>query len=73
MIASDDLHGRQSCGTSCLLNWQQNLKMLHAAKVILFFNPLLHWLFLDHDIIVLFLDNIEKKNQEKFKLSFGCF
>ena len=32
-------------------------------------NPLLHWLFLDHDIIFLFLDKIEKI-QEKFKLSF---
>ena len=34
--------------------------MLYAVKVILFFNPLLHRLFLDHDIIVLFLDNSEK-------------
>ena len=30
------------------------------------FNPLLHMLFLDHDIIFFFLDNIEK-NQEKLK------
>ena len=35
-------------------------------------NPLLHRLFLDHDIIFLFLDKIEKI-QEKFKLSFEYF
>ena len=32
-------------------------------------NTLLHRLFLDHDIIFLFLDNIEKM-QEKLKFSF---
>ena len=37
----------------------------------LYLNPLLHRLFLDHDHF-LFLDNI-KKNQEKFKLSFEYF
>ena len=36
------------------------------------FNPLLNRLFLDHDIIFLYLDNIGK-NQEKFKLSFEYF
>ena len=49
--------------------------MLYAAKVILLFNLLLHRLFLDQEmieIIVLFLDNMEKI-PEKFKLSFGCF
>ena len=38
----------------------------------LFLNPLLHRLFLDHDIIFLSLDNIEK-HQEKFRLSFEYF
>ena len=36
------------------------------------FDPLLHKLFLDHDIIFYFLDNI-KKIQEKFKLSLNIF
>ena len=35
-------------------------------KFCCFFNPLLHRLFLDHDIIFYFIDNIEKI-QEKFK------
>ena len=35
----------------------------------MYINPLLHMLFLDHDIIFLFLDNVEKI-QEKFKLKF---
>ena len=35
-------------------------------------SPLLHGLFLDRDIIFLFLDNIEKI-QEKFKFSFEYF
>ena len=35
-------------------------------------NPLLHWLFLDHDIIFYFKTTL-KKIQEKFKLSFEYF
>ena len=37
-----------------------------------FVNPLLHRLFLDHDITFFFLDNIEKI-QEKIELSFKYF
>ena len=36
------------------------------------FNPLLHRLFLGHDIIFYFLDNIEKV-QENFKLVLNAF
>ena len=43
-----------------------------AKKWVTSFSPLLHRLILDHDIIFLFFDNIEKI-QEKLKLRFEYF
>ena len=38
---------------------ESRLQVMTGGKMV---NPLLHRLFLDHDIIFLFLDNIEKIN-----------
>ena len=44
--------------------------MILVAVII---NPLLHRLFLDHDIIFYFLTILKKKIQEKFKYNFDTF
>ena len=52
--------------------YDHTMSFMGGPSSLMCFNPILHRLFLDHDIIFQFLDNMEK-NQEKCKLSFEYF